>query len=835
MIRTNLPPQKSPKLGVNKCFPTVCCHQGLLPEINQRIAEESPLSPKLDKYKLARFLADKAIREKKIFTICGPYPVIRRSLRKKGWVERKLSIRSDLQDNKDDECDADCEDGGKNGKRNVLCEEVSGLDSSDDIHDVMSRLVRNEETSFFWTIKKDAINYHNLHCDQMLNHYAKTGSFTTKIGLCLNLRNLPWYVPANPNTFFPRCYGICMDDEKHDFIEDFRNTAACSILKWVISLNACDKKTQKSKGKINKEDVGQKKDPVDSDEKEIKQLPGKLIDMACQVCETYLGQMEHEDIDTAMDASAVLSEEEWKDLIEQYYCLIHEGAVICSAHNYITQCQKILSKIMSTNPQQDIDGNHNIWIIKPGAKSRGREIVCKNRLDDILKLVEATDQFPVKDHKWVVQKYIETPLLIYDTKFDIRQWFLVTDWNPLTIWFYKESYLRFSTQRFSLDNLDSSIHLCNNSIQKHYKNAADRNPLLPWHNMWTSTKFQEYLQKRGRGNMWRNVIYPSMKKAITYTMRMAQESVEARKSSFELYGADFILGEDFKPWLIEINTSPTMFPSTPVTAELCAQVQEDTIKLVTEKKRDKIWDTGKFELLWRQPLLDLPPFSVTDLFVEGVGIKRSRQKAAPITNLNFLDTLARIPQTTECASPNHEKQGESIGTVNNKQNIKIKIEKATFCTLPKPLKRPPGKSCKVRDAHVKSTGHIDFPSLVLQPTQSITETKHVQYINKAKGITDSSFHRVNQTASTFQNMNPLDWPLLQPSKISGLQNSNKKIPCLVCGDTFQLEKTCKHCSSFCATVLQGSSYLPMNDCSTPEKKVTSNKIIVHSNVFPENI
>ncbi|XP_028302337.1 tubulin monoglycylase TTLL3 isoform X2 [Gouania willdenowi] len=438
------------------------------------------------------------------------------------------------------------------------------------------------------------------------------------VGICVNLRNLHWFDAADPDAFFPRCYRLGAEDEKHAFIEDFRRTACTSVLRHVIETHLrrhAEIDIQNTVGSVSEGRVENLQHPC---------VGSEIISTALRVCQDFLCGLKHGDLDVTAEKQPLLEEQQWVDFLQKYYMVVHKGAVIRGSSEFLADCEAMLARLQEVCPQLDTDGVCNIWIVKPGAKSRGRGIMCMNRLEKILSLVD-TDRAVVKDSKWVVQKYLEQPLLVHGTKFDLRQWFLVTDWNPLTVWFYDECYLRFSTQPFSTKTLDSSVHLCNNSIQKHLHASRDRHPALPEDNMWSSSQFRTYLQQQQqREAEWELVVVPGMQQAVVHTLQTAQDYIEPRKASFELYGADFMLGNDLTPWLLEINASPTMACSTAVTSRLCPRVQVDTLKVVLDHSSNPSADTGGFRLIYKQAAVEVPYYVGVKLLVEGSPIRQTR-------------------------------------------------------------------------------------------------------------------------------------------------------------------------------------------------------------------
>jgi len=412
-------------------------------------------------------------------------------------------------------------------------------------------------------------------------------------------------------------------------IVDSSTTAAEGGTKLTLSLEdlACttiqNESTQKNNTDIislrNGKNIREKNSPF---EPKQKVMSVKAVRFAIKRCQKFLACSVHDDIDRPTVAEEIIPESTWEQFIKAYEQYLNDSLELDrKGQQLVGSCKRLLDRIEKKWPQYRLDGYQNVWILKPGAKSRGRGIRCTSDLSVI------TEAISTRDCSLVIQKYIERPLLIYKTKFDIRQWFLVTDWNPLMLWFYNDCYLRFCSQEFSLDNFHESIHISNNTVQKNFKADLNRSNKLPLDNMWTCEEFIVHLRANGYGEVWTEKIVPGMKQAILCSLLCTQEQIEQRKTAFELFGADFMITQDMQPWLLEINSSPSMARTTEATKVLVNAVLEDTIKVVLDRKEDKECETGCFELIYQQPPANEPPHLDAQIVVQGARLARTTIRA----------------------------------------------------------------------------------------------------------------------------------------------------------------------------------------------------------------
>ena len=179
---------------------------------------------------------------------------------------------------------------------------------------------------------------------------------------------------------------------------------------------------------------------------------------------------------------------------------------------------------------------------------------------------------------FVIQKYIESPLLINDRKFDIRMWVLVT--GDMNVYLFREGYIRTSSSPFVIDHTnidDKFVHLTNNAIQKFsetYGTFEDGNQI-------SFESFRKYIGK----SCFNEIITPQIKQIIERSLLSVRTKLNPTKSRnvFEIFGYDFIIDVDYNVWLIEANTNPCLEESSELLKSLIPRMIDDAFKLTLDK------------------------------------------------------------------------------------------------------------------------------------------------------------------------------------------------------------------------------------------------------------
>ncbi|XP_063255097.1 tubulin polyglutamylase TTLL5 isoform X4 [Prinia subflava] len=219
------------------------------------------------------------------------------------------------------------------------------------------------------------------------------------------------------------------------------------------------------------------------------------------------------------------------------------------------------------------------WIVKPVASSRGRGVY----------LINHPNQIVVEDNI-LVSRYISNPLLIDDFKFDVRLYVLVTSYDPLVVYLYEEGLARFATVRYdqaSKNIKNQFMHLTNYSVNKKSGDyvSCDDPEVEDYGNKWSMSAMLRYLKQEGRDTA---ALMASVEDLIIKTLISAELSIASacksflshRGSCFELYGFDVLIDDTLKPWLLEVNLSPSLACDSPLDLKIKASMLSDMFTLV---------------------------------------------------------------------------------------------------------------------------------------------------------------------------------------------------------------------------------------------------------------
>lgn len=225
------------------------------------------------------------------------------------------------------------------------------------------------------------------------------------------------------------------------------------------------------------------------------------------------------------------------------------------------------------------------FIIKPDTGCQGRGIYLTKNLKDVK-----------SNERMICQVYVSKPYLIDGYKFDLRIYALITSCDPLRIYVYNDGLARFATSRYKEPTGHNTsnvfMHLTNYAVNKHSRMYIVDEEIGSKRKISTLVKWLK-AKNVDVDELWHKIDEIIIKTIVAahpvlkHSYRTCFPTHDKTYACFELLGFDVLLDWKLKPYILEVNHSPSFHTDAQIDKDIKEALLVDTFEMLNLQQCDK--------------------------------------------------------------------------------------------------------------------------------------------------------------------------------------------------------------------------------------------------------